>query len=82
MSDIAASHATETPKMERKISSQSNKDKNHQSVLLTRLATKKKIPDTMDNSEYRLITGCDDGHIAFWNIPFDYVHDAKSHQIS
>jgi hypothetical protein len=66
--------------MEKKASIQSSKEKTHQSVLLSRLATRNKIQDTMDSSEYRLITGCDDGHIFFWNIPFDYVHDAKSHQ--
>lgn len=47
------------------------------SMLLNKLATQKKINDQTDQREYRLITGSDDGHIFFWNIPYDLITDAK-----
>ena len=49
------------------------------SILLNKLATQKKISDDLDNREYRLVTGGDDGHVFFWNIPFDYVNEARAH---
>lgn len=50
------------------------------SILLNKLATQKKINDDFDNREYRLVTGGDDGHVFFWNIPYDFINEAKAHQ--
>lgn len=48
-------------------------------MLLDRLATQKKIKDQFEQREFRLITGGDDGHVFFWNIPYDLVSEAKLH---
>ena len=50
------------------------------SILLSKLATQKKIKDDFDNREYRLVTGSDDGHVFFWNLPYDFIHEARAHQ--
>jgi len=47
---------------------------------LNKLATQKKINDDFDNREYRLVTGGDDGHVFFWNIPYDFINEAKAYQ--
>jgi len=62
----------------RKMSSISSKTRS-QSILLNKLATQKKIKDEIDNREYRLVTGGDDGHLFFWNIPYDFINEAKAH---
>lgn len=49
------------------------------SILLNKLSTQKKINDDFDNREYRLVTGGDDGHVFFWNIPYDFINEAKDH---
>ena len=50
------------------------------SALLKKLATQKKIQEDVDNREYRLISGSDDGYIFFWNIPHDLINQAKTLQ--
>ena len=50
------------------------------SLLLNKLATQKKIQEDVDNREYRLISGSDDGYVFFWNIPHDLINQAKSLQ--
>lgn len=45
-------------------------------MLLSKLATQKKIKDNIDNREYRIVTASDDGSIFFWNLPYDQVSDA------
>ena len=51
---------------------------NMKSLLLNRLATQKgKIIDVIDNREFRIVTGADDGHVFFWNIPYDLINEAK-----
>lgn len=50
------------------------------SILLSKLATQKKIKDDFDNREYRLVTGSDDGYVFFWNLPYDFINEAKAHQ--
>lgn len=62
--------------MDKKASGGSNKNRLG-SVLLSKLATQCKIKDDFDNREYRLVTGGDDGHVFFWNIPYDLVNEAK-----
>lgn len=52
------------------------------SMLLKKLATQKKIQEDVDNREYRLVSGSDDGNIFFWNIPHDLINQAKSLQAS
>ena len=51
---------------------------NLKSLLLNKLATQKKIKDVVDNREFRIITGGDDGYVFFWNIPYDLVNEAKA----
>ena len=46
-------------------------------MLLNHLSTQKKIKDVIDNREFRLVTGADDGHVFFWNIPYDMISEAK-----
>lgn len=51
---------------------------NMKSLLLNKLATQKgKIVDVIDNREFRIVTGADDGHVFFWNIPYDLINEAK-----
>ena len=50
------------------------------SALLKKLATQKKIQEDVDNREYRLVSGSDDGYVFFWNIPHDLINQAKSLQ--
>lgn len=51
------------------------------SKLLNKLATQKKIKGSIDQREYRLISGGDDGYVFFWNIPYEMVNEAKvAHQ--
>ena len=52
------------------------------SMLLKKLATQKKIQEDVDNREYRLVSGSDDGYVFFWNIPHDLISQAKSLQAS
>ena len=52
------------------------------SMLLKKLATQKKIQEDVDNREYRLVSGSDDGYVFFWNIPHDLINQAKSLQAS
>ena len=60
----------------------SNVSSSHRSrsILLNKLATQKKINDDFDNREYRLVTGGDDGQVFFWNIPYDFINEAKAYQ--
>lgn len=44
---------------------------------MKKLATSKKIQARSDLREYRLVTGSDDGHVFFWNIPYDLVNQAR-----
>jgi hypothetical protein len=63
--------------LENKRMSSINSKQRSQSILLNKLATQKKIKDEIDNREYRLVTGGDDGHVFFWNIPYDFINEAK-----
>jgi hypothetical protein len=47
------------------------------SMLLNHLSTQKKIKDVIDNREFRIVTGADDGHVFFWNIPYDLINEEK-----
>ena len=49
-------------------------------MLLTKLATQKKIVEQVDDREYRLVTASDDGYLFFWNISYDLITDAKNFQ--
>jgi hypothetical protein len=33
----------------------------------------------IDNREFRIVTGSDDGHVFFWNVPYDLINEAKTH---
>lgn len=47
-------------------------------MILQKLATKKDFANIQtDLREYRLVTGSDDGHVFFWNIPYDLVHQGR-----
>ena len=48
------------------------------SMLLNKLAVQNKFIESFDSREYRLVTGSDDGHIFFWNIPYDLVNESKN----
>ena len=60
----------------------SNIHAKQKSMLLKKLATQKKIQEDVDNREYRLVSGSDDGYVFFWNIPHDLISQAKSLQAS
>jgi len=64
-------------KMIKVLSQNSNRD-GAKSMLLNKLATQNKFTESFDSREYRLVTGSDDGHIFFWNIPYDLVKESKT----
>ena len=57
----------------------SNASEVRQSLLLNKLVTQHKIKESYDKREYRIVTGSDDGYLFFWNIPHDFVTEAKNY---
>ena len=46
------------------------------SLILKKLASNTNYQ--IDQREYRLLTGSDDGYVFFWNIPYDLISEAKN----
>jgi len=51
-------------------------------VLLSKLVTQHKIKENMDNREFRIVTGSDDGYIFFWSIPYNLITEAKKYHLN